>query len=53
MMLKSEKLVTSPARHYFISFTMEEILATYEINGTEMDVSPDDRNSPISACFKA
>jgi hypothetical protein len=36
-MLKREKLVANPARHYFISSTIDEMLATWDVNGAEIE----------------
>lgn len=52
-MLNNEKLVAKPALHYFINSTIELILATWEVNGAEIDASAWERDRPISACFKA
>jgi hypothetical protein len=52
-MLKSEKFVASPARHYFMSSTMEEMLATWEVNGADMDAYACESERPMSACFRA
>jgi hypothetical protein len=53
MMLKREKFVARPARHYFISYTIEEIFATCEVNGADIEAYACDRDRPTSACFKA
>jgi len=37
MMLNSEKLVTNPALHYLISYTIELTLVILEVNGAEID----------------
>jgi hypothetical protein len=37
MMLKREKLVTSPALHYLINSTIELTLVILEVNGADMD----------------
>lgn len=52
-MLNNEKLVAKPALHYFINSTIELILATWEVNGAEIEASAWERDRPISACFKA
>jgi hypothetical protein len=36
-MLNSAKLVASPARHYLISYTIDEMLATCEVKGAEIE----------------
>ena len=38
-MLKREKLVASPARHSFISSTMEEMFVIWEVKGAEIEAS--------------
>lgn len=53
MMLNKEKLVASPARHSLINYTMEEMLATWEVKGAEMEASACERERPMSACFSA
>ena len=53
MMLNKEKFVARPALHYLISSTIEEILATWEVKGAEIEASACERDSPISACFRA
>jgi hypothetical protein len=53
MILKSEKLVASPARHSLMSSTIELMLVTCEVNGAEMEASVCERERPISACFSA
>ncbi len=53
MILNKEKFVASPARHYFISSTIEEILAICEVKGAEIEASAWDKDKPTSACFKA
>jgi len=52
-MLKIEKLAASPALHYFSSSTIDEMLAIWEVKGAEIDASACERESPMSACFKA
>ena len=52
-MLKIEKLVAKPALHYFINSIIELILATWEVNGAEIEASARERERPISACFRA
>lgn len=52
-MLKSEKLVANPARHSLINSTIEEMLASWEVKGAEMEAYACDKESPMSACFKA
>ena len=53
MILKSEKLVASPARHSFNSSTMELMLVTCDVNGADIEAYAIERDKPISACFKA
>lgn len=36
-MLKSEKLVARPARHYLITYTIELMLVTCEVKGAEIE----------------
>lgn len=52
-MLKSEKLVANPARHYFMSSTTAEMLIIFEVKGAEIEASASDKERPTSACFKA
>jgi hypothetical protein len=37
IMLNNEKLVAKPVRHSFINSTIEEILATCEVKGADME----------------
>jgi len=53
IMLKREKFVASPALHYFINYTIEEMLVTCEVKGAEIEASAGDKERPISACFRA
>lgn len=53
IILNNEKFVANPARHYFKSSTIEEILATCEVNGADIEASAWDRDNPMSACFRA
>lgn len=52
-MLKREKLVAKPARHYFSSSTIELMLVIWDVNGAEMEASAMDNDKPISACLRA
>jgi hypothetical protein len=36
-MLKREKFVARPARHYFINSTIEEMFATWEVKGADIE----------------
>jgi hypothetical protein len=53
MMLNREKFVTRPARHYFITSTIEVMFVVFEVNGAEIEASAGERESPMFACFKA
>lgn len=53
MISNSEKLVTKPARHYFINSTIEEIFVYLDVKGADIEAYAGDRDKPISACFKA
>jgi hypothetical protein len=37
IMLNKEKFVASPALHYLINSTIEEIFVIFEVNGAEID----------------
>ncbi len=37
IILKREKLVASPARHYFINSTIDEIFVIFEVKGADID----------------
>lgn len=37
MMLKREKFVARPALHYFSNYTIDDILAIWEVKGAEID----------------
>lgn len=52
-MLKREKFVARPARHYFISSTIEEMLVICEVKGADIEASAGDSDRPISACLSA
>lgn len=39
IILKREKFVASPARHYFISYTIDFMLVTCDVKGAEIDAS--------------
>jgi len=36
-MLNSAKFVANPARHYFMSYTIDVIFATWEVKGADID----------------
>lgn len=37
MMSNNAKLVTSPARHYFINSTIDPTFVTFDVKGAEID----------------
>jgi len=51
--LNNEKFVASPARHYLINSTTDDILAIWDVNGAEIEAYACDNDRPISACFRA
>jgi hypothetical protein len=53
IILKREKLVARPARHYLINSTTADIFITFEVNGAEIEAYACERDKPTSACFKA
>lgn len=53
MMLNREKFVARPALHSLISSTIEDMLATWDVKGAEIEASACDKDRPMSACFKA
>lgn len=53
IILKSEKLVTRPALHSFMSYTIEPTLATLEVKGADIDAYVCESERPASDCFNA